>query len=848
MITSTSNTFRLFILPLLALAILSCKHGDSSGPSGTFSVSAPTTLTVQAGSSGTVQVAVTRTGGYSGTVTLDLEDHPEDITHSFAPAVVTGGSTTATLTVTVAATLAPGTYTVKLCGNATGLSERNALIVLTVTPAPTGGFSVALTPASLSLEQGQSRTVAVTLSRTAPFTGAVSLQIMIAPPGVTRTFDPEVIPAGGSASTLTIAVAGDADPGAYPLVVSGSATGVSAQEVQVLVTVTARPGEFSLAVAPGSLVVEQGKTDTVGITIARTAPWEGRVNLTVEGAPAGVLGAFTPPGMFAGETTSTLTLAAMPTAVPGVYALVVRATGAGAPERTAPVSLTVTEPLGFTLQAVGAAVQQGQVGAAGINVVRKGGFAGPVTLALEGSLPAGVTATFAPSATIPAGQNSGAVVFSVLATAPVGSRPLTLHGTATGVPDFSLQIVLEIRAAPAGNVTFTFCHSSETPIWFGYHNGYDNGTGSGADQWTQVAGVGGIFSFPITSGKGGVAWATPWEDGPGFYIGMFLGTQAEMVELGSLWCQHTPSRKNHTGTVANVGSDWYNVSIGDASEEVHGGVGLNYQLNDVPVGLFDLVASKTTIPVGSTSSTMIIRRGINYPAGGVIPLLDFASAEAFVTTTVNATVENLGTEVLKFRQAYVTAGGTIGLLAHRDPTVLTTPYMVVPAAHAQAGDLYNVKVETSWQQDGAVNRTVIKSFDVPVAQTLTLGPTLTVPSVFTLQAAPLYQVRVVSTWQAEYGNLFNGAFMQNTRDGEFYVTRGYLGGGGTIDLTTPDLRAVPGWNATWGPISGAMTVLRGRAYGWTGTSGALFPGFLADFVTTPNVTVRTAALSTTTTP
>jgi hypothetical protein len=278
--------------------------------------------------------------------------------------------------------------------------------------------------------------------------------------------------------------------------------------------------------------------------------------------------------------------------------------------------------------------------------------------------------------------------------------------------------------------------------------------------------------------------------------------------------------------------------------EIHGGTGLNYQLSDVPVGLFDLVASKTTIPLGATSSTMIIRRGINYPAGGVIPLLDFASGEAFPTTTMNATVENLGAEVFKFTQAYVTAGGTIGLLAHRDPKVLTTPYMVVPAAQAQPGDLYNVKVESSWQQDGTVNRMVIKSFAVPNDQTLTLGPALTPPSVFTLQAAPLYQVRVISTWQAEYGDLFNGSFMQNTRDGEFYATRGYLGNGGTIDVTTPDLRAVPGWNATWGPVSGATTVLRGMAYGWTGTTGVLFPGFLGEFVTTPNVTVRTAALAT----
>ena len=838
MATSTSNALRFIVPGLLALAIVSCGHGDSGGPSGTFSVAAPTTLTVQAGSSATVQVAVTRTGGFSGTVTLDLTAHPEALTHSFAPAVVPGASSTATLTVTVDATVAPGTYTIKLSGKASGLSEQAVLIVLTVTPAPTGGFTLSLDPASLSIMQGQGGTATITLSRTAPFTGPVALQILIAPPGVTRTFDPAVIPAGGSSSTLTIAVAADAVPGAYPLVVSGSATGVSPQEVQLLLTVTWFPGDFTLAVAPEALSVEQTKSGEVNLTIERTAPYEGPVDLTLQGTLSNVTGTFVPASIPAGAKTATLTLSPALTAVPGVYAVFIRAAG-GWRVRTAVVALTITLTPGFTLQAGSVGVPQGRVGGAGIRVFRQGGFTGAVNLALEGALPAGVTAVLV-SPTIPAGEELNAITFTMLATAPVGIYHINLHGTASGVPDHVLDVLFEVRAAPSGNVTFTFCNSSETPIWFGYQNG--------AEQWTQVAASGGVVSFPITSGKGGVAWVTPWENGTGFYVGMFLGTQAELVELGSLWCQHTPTRKNLTGTVANVGSDWYNVSMGDASAEIHGGTGLNYQLSDVPVGLFDLVASKTTIPVGATSSTMIIRRGINYPAGGVIPLLDFASGEAFLTTTMNATVENLGAEVFKFTQAYVTAGGTIGLLAHRDPQVLTTPYMVVPAAQAQPGDLYNVKVESSWQQDGTVNRMVINSFAVPNDQTLTLGPALTPPSVFTLQAAPLYQVRVISTWQAEYGDLFNGSFMQNTRDGEFYATRGYLGNGGTIDVTTPDLRAVPGWNATWGPVSGATTVLRGMAYGWTGTTGALFPGFLGEFVTTPNVTVRTAALATVATP
>jgi hypothetical protein len=842
--TSSLNPLRYSAYGLAFLSVLSCGGGDGDGgggPSPSFSVGAPATVSVQAGSSASAQITVTRSGNFSDVVTLTLEDAPQGLTPSFSPSVVPGSGNGSTLVLEVAGSVPAGTYTIKVCGNATGFNERFVLISLTVTPAPTGGFSLTVDPAALSVEQGQSKTATVTIGRTAPFTGSVGLAVQGAPAGVTTAFDPADIGPGGTTSTLTVSVPAATPAGTYTLTIAGTGTGVTEQQTPLVLTVTLYPGNFSLALSTGAVSVEQGKSATAGIAITPTAPFTGPVNLSLAGAPAGVTPTFEPAAIPGGATTSTLTLSAALDAPPGVYPLTVLATGSGVPDQTAPLTLTVTVAPGFTLQAAGAGVQQGQVGAAGVNVYRRGGFAGPVHLALVEVLPAGVTATLNP-ATVPPGPDgpSSAIVFSVLATAPVGSYPLTLRGTAAGVPDFSIQIHLDVRAAPGGNVTFTFCSPSETPIWFGYHNG--DVDGSGSLQWTQVAGTGGVFNFPITSSKGGVAWVTSWTDEPGYYVGMFLGTQAELIELGSIWCQHTPPRKSHTGSVANVGSaEWYNVAIGDAAVEMTTGNLASYVLNDVPVGTFDLVAAKTPIPIGALSSTMIIRRGINYPAGGVIPLLDFGAAEAFLTTTKTATLENYGAEEVTFRQGYVTAGGTIGVLAHRHPTTATTPYMVVPPAFAQAGDLYNVELETSTTVDGPANRMVVKSFDVPNDQTLTLGPTLKLPDVFQLQAAPLYQVRVVSAWQPEYASMWTGKYLQNTRDGEFYVTSGYLGGG-PIDVTTPDLRSVPGWNANWGPIAGVTTVLRGVGYGWTGATGALFPGFMGDFLTSPNITVRTATL------
>jgi hypothetical protein len=843
MSTPLSILFRWVSPVLLAVAVLGCGNGDGdgTGPTGSFSVNAPASLTIEAGTSATVQVTITRSGGFAEAVTLTLEDHPLALTHD-APAAY-GTTAIVTLTFTVAATMEPGTYSIRACGSAAGMSMQCTTITLTVTAPSPGSFTLALNPASLSIEAGHTATVAITLTRVAPFSGPVTLDVATFSnlPGVTFTFEPAIIPTTGTTATATIAVAADAPAMVYTgidaLWIMGK-NGDLRYDALLHLTVTAYPGEFSLAVAPAALSVEQGKSGTATVTIARTAPFAGAVALVVEGAPAGVTGSFVPAVIPSGATEATLTLSVGQAAEAGMHQLTIRASGTGVPDQHASLDLTVTEAPGFTLLAGASGVQQGQVGAAGVLVTRKGGFTGAVTLALEG-VPAGVNAWISP-VTVPAGEVNASLVYPVLATATVGMYQMTLRGTGVGVPDVSLPVWLEIRAAPAGNVTFTFCSPVDTPIWFGYQNG-DN-------QWTQLAGPGGVFNFPITADRGGVAWVVPWQDEPGFYVGMILATQAELIELGSLWCQTTLPRKSLTGTVANVGTDWYNVSIGDASQEVHDGTPLTYQLHDVPIGLSDLVASKTTIPVGATSSTMIIRRGVNYPAGGVIPLLDFSSAEAFLTTTMQATVENYGAEVFRFTQAYVTAGGTVGRFAHRTPKTAQTPYMVVPAAQAQAGDFYSLKVETSWQQDGTANRTVVRSFDTPNDVTLTLGPDLIPPTVFTLQAAPLYQVRVATTWQVEYGNVFNGMFFQDTRDGEFYVSRGYLGAGAAFDLTTPDLRFVPGWNSTWGPVPGALTVLRGVAYGWTGVVGTLFPGFSSSFLTTPNVTMRSAAAATVTVP
>ncbi|MEV0261813.1 carbohydrate binding domain-containing protein [Streptomyces sp. NPDC050617] len=102
--------------------------------------------------------------------------------------------------------------------------------------------------------------------------------------------------------------------------------------------------DFSLATAPGSATVPQGGSATATVTTAVTNGTAKRVDLTTEGAPAGVTATVDPTSVTAGGTAK-LTVSAAATAVPGRYPITVKGT-AGAVSHSATYTLTVTGPGG----------------------------------------------------------------------------------------------------------------------------------------------------------------------------------------------------------------------------------------------------------------------------------------------------------------------------------------------------------------------------------------------------------------------------------------------------------------------------------------------------------------------
>lgn len=240
-------------LPLAALAAVltlpaACSGGGDGGtqpgPTPAIAISlSPASATVAQGGSTPVGVTVTRSGGFTGTVNLTVGGAPSGVSGTVAAPQTSGGVTTAAVTVAVDAATAPGTYTLTVQASGSGVSSASASFALTVTAA--AAYTLAATPATLSVVQGTAGTVSVAIARTS-FTGNITLAAENLPAGVTAGFSPN--PADGASSTLTLTASAGATLGATTVTVRGTATGLADRTVTVALTVTAGGGSGNVAV------------------------------------------------------------------------------------------------------------------------------------------------------------------------------------------------------------------------------------------------------------------------------------------------------------------------------------------------------------------------------------------------------------------------------------------------------------------------------------------------------------------------------------------------------------------------------------------------------------------------
>jgi hypothetical protein len=193
----------------------------------------PATLTISPGASGEASVNIQRTN-FTGAVTFALATPPPGVTGVFDPAQPAGNMST--LTVSIAANVAPGSYPVTVQGTATGPGVRTATLSVTVALPPS--YAINLSPAAFAVQRGTSAVVNVMLARS-NFTGQVTLALENAPPGITGT----LVPASttGNTSVFTIDVGVGVAPGVYQLSLRGTASGLTDRVAFVQLTVTSTP-------------------------------------------------------------------------------------------------------------------------------------------------------------------------------------------------------------------------------------------------------------------------------------------------------------------------------------------------------------------------------------------------------------------------------------------------------------------------------------------------------------------------------------------------------------------------------------------------------------------------------
>ncbi len=226
-------------------------------------------------------------GGSTTGGTADVRNNLECV---FLPAGTTGS-----ITVTVKATNVAGDG---VPANADTTDQDFALVIYNgnTTPPP-ADFSLAATPSSRTITQGQSTTYTVTSTPTGGFSGNISLSATPAISGVTYSFSPNPIGASGS-STLTVTTTASATVGTHAVTITG-VSGALTRSTNVTLIINAAGGNpvKTFSAAPNASIPDNNSTGvtstinvgdsltvtSVAVSTVITHPYKGDLVVTLTG-------------------------------------------------------------------------------------------------------------------------------------------------------------------------------------------------------------------------------------------------------------------------------------------------------------------------------------------------------------------------------------------------------------------------------------------------------------------------------------------------------------------------------------------------------------------------------------
>jgi len=552
-------------------AAMLVNNWPASGPGLQVNPSA-TSISVAQGASGSVNVTLGVSGGFSSSVSLSATGLPTGVTASFTPASFAApGSGVSSLSLTASSQAVAGSYTIEVTANG-GTVTQNASLNLTITPP--AGFTLSLGTPSVTLAQGGVAMAGVNVAVSGGFSNAVALSAAGLPAGVTASFAPASLAAPGSgASTLTLSASTQAVAGSYTIQVTANG-GTVTQNASLNVTI-APPARFTLGLSASSVSVKQGSSVTAGVTVSASAGFNNAVAFSATGIPAGVTASFTPASLAApGSGASTLLVSASSQAAAGSYPIQITATGGGI-THTQALTVTVTPQAGFTLSGTPGSVTmvQGTGATVTISVTVSGGFSGKMALTVTGQ-PGGMTAKLSTASFAAPGSGTSTLTLATTTQTAPGTYTLVVTANSNGLTN---TLPLAVTVVPPPTIAIS---ASAPSVSFAQ--------GANAAVTLKVAGANG-FNAPVTLSATGL----PSGVSAGFLPASFAapGSGASVVTFTA-------------ATAASLGS--HTVTITAAGGGITASTTLAVTVTAPPAFTLSASASSVSVAEGATAAVNLV--------------------------------------------------------------------------------------------------------------------------------------------------------------------------------------------------------------------------------------------------
>ncbi|MES2180071.1 MAG: hypothetical protein V4550_19595 [Gemmatimonadota bacterium] len=767
--------FRRFApLVLCAAALFGCEKIDKvlEGPQpiiAKVAVGVASPLNLSQGSEQTVSATITRIGAFTAEAALTVEGVPDGVTATVGPPATSGLITTTPVSLRASADTKLGTYLLTLRARGTGVSDATTPLVLNIVEVP--AIQLTASKTSLAVIRGGVAPFVVNVART-NYTSPVSVSLQ-GPAGISLSMDGN--PFTGDQAQAMLAIAPEVAAGTYSATLRATAAGLSEKTLPLSVNVSNDP--FQVLVG-SDIVATQASVATRTLVINR-AGYSASVLLTLEGLPVGATAAFDAPSTTGASSVMTVTIGA--TVPEGAYNLVLRGRGAGVPDVTTPVLLTV-KPAAFSIAVAPQSftLTPGATASATISVVRSG-YDGVLTLSAQGA-PAGLTVSASPASL---SISTATLNITTASNVAAGTYDVALRATPVGVPVSAAPaaiVTITIKPVAVGNGNVVLDWSACTPpAWVA--------SSDGTGPWTQQIPVGGKAQFTMASARGAIAFVE------GGVTTVRYMTLPELASGPINMCPQLPGPKTVVGTTIHSTSatELYTYLLGGGTATSSAALP-NFTISGVRDGPQDFIAFGTS--TFSFTLRGLIRRDVNLPNGGSLGLLNMDGPESFPLARMPFTmvVAGGGTETYTHTMSYLTTPACIvNPLATVTATALTTGADGIPAAFQRPSDFHLL---TARGITATRTRTTSQAFHSLSLSSIALPAVIVAPTVTVLAGSYKRVQASFGILAAEYNGLTTLSYNDGSKVMNVTATKAYTGTQ-TFTIAMPDMSAATGWSSAY---------------------------------------------------